>query len=214
MSDNYPGLKITIEGTDCSGKDTISYLLAKALNEWVQGRVRSRITIMKQPTDPYRGEIEQVPPQQWMRHLYLFIRDREARFPETKQYLEHGHIVLMVRDYHSSCVYQGLMGQQSPQDILQAHGIWAIKPDVTCILDVDVEEAMRRKEKRGDADLQEFEDREILRASIERYRALPNITGFEECSLIPAAGRPEEVSDRLWVSLLPVLNEWASNRQK
>src|SRR5690606_37696593 len=85
----------------------------------------------------FRNEIFATPRSQWLRHLFLFMCDREAhtRIILSSLFSDFGAIkeaplgtkefsptvILQDRSYHSSCVYQGIAGNVSPELILKAH---------------------------------------------------------------------------------------------
>lgn len=94
--------------------------------------------------------------------LDLFVLDRKEHVETLiKPSLEQGKIVLTDRYYFSSAAYQGARGLDV-QSILELHETFAPLPDMLFIIDLPVEEALRRIQiKRGDS-LDFFETKENL----------------------------------------------------
>lgn len=193
------GFLIVVEGCDGIGKS----VLLSGLERFLRNRMvdlsrtmRTSLFILKQPSDNARKEINTVDPSNWLRMLYLFMKDRERQYKESlHRLMEDGDVVLMDRYFYSSCVYQGIFGNISPKEILDAHGPWLVKPDVTLVLHTDPEKLEERISKRGE-EKEKLEGDMNIRVEIQkRYRDLCSgkYPGFEECVLVDASGSPSAV---------------------
>lgn len=144
------GRFIVLEGIDGSGTSTQIKLLANFLiNKGF------KVFCSKEPTDSPLGhfirqtlkENIQKEPRLLAMLALCFAADRLQHIhniilPKKKEY----DFILLDRYYLSSLVYQGLHLKKSfIKDINQ----WAIEPDLTIILDVDVNIALKRLEKRN-----------------------------------------------------------------
>src|SRR3954471_23566971 len=148
------GTFITFEGSEGCGKSTQALRLAARLEQ--QG-IRTLVT--REPGGTAIGEK--------IRDLLQFAPERFAMTPETEMLLceasraqlvretiapalEQGTIVIYDRFFDSTTVYQGV-ARKLPPDIVETLNAFAIgdaRPDVTIVLDVDVETARQRMLRR------------------------------------------------------------------
>ena len=197
------GKLICIEGIDGSGKTTQVNLLAKAL----RGRGYD-VVILREPTDGVYGrkirkmiEEGKTDPEELFE---LFLKDRKENIEKNiLPALKNGKIVIMDRYYISTLVYQSEVGIER---ILEAHEkISAPKPDLVIILDIPVDEALRRlKVKSCDS----FERREILEKHRKQYEKIAKYLREKEkmnVVIIDATGSEEEVHKKVLREVLEVI---------
>ncbi|MEO0158688.1 MAG: dTMP kinase [candidate division WOR-3 bacterium] len=137
---------VAIEGIDGAGKTTQARRLVRFLNS--KG-VSSRYT--SEPTGSGLGKIIRAYLRRGGIDPYLlallFAADRVNHLNKTvKPLLQRGYIVVCDRYLYSSYAYQGVMTGQ-PLWVREINRM-APAPDIAVLLDVTVEEALRRKEKR------------------------------------------------------------------
>jgi dTMP kinase len=136
-----PGLFVTLEGGDGSGKSTQSALLA----EWLQAQGRT-VVVTREPGGTELGdEIRDIVLH---RHGHiapraealLYAADRAHHIAtKVRPALEHGDIVLQDRYLDSSVAYQGA-GRILDPDEVRRLSVWATEdllPDLTILLDLD-----------------------------------------------------------------------------
>jgi len=137
------GILIAIEGIDGSGKTTQSKLLYEALVKMGFPTVLSH-----EPTEgPFGEEIRKklstsgLSPEE---AYDLFVRDRKEHVnKKIIPSLEAGKIVIVDRYFISTIAYQGA-GGISLNKIIADHEKFAPIPDLVIILDIPVDEAIKR----------------------------------------------------------------------
>ena len=157
----YPGKFIVLDGVDGAGKSTQAYLLSKYLSER-----KLRVQPVREPGGTELGErIREIlldPGEDKITdrcELLLYMASRAQLVAELiRPSLEGGYIVVSERFLFSSVAYQGCAGGLAVEDIwaIGAFAVAGIEPDLTIILDVDPEIAMRRD--KGPAVLPEGEE--------------------------------------------------------
>ena len=215
------GFLIVVEGCDGVGKGAVKSLLQEQIQKKLDqdnGSIKSLVYMFQQPTVSAKKEIGQIDPGNWLRLLYLFMKDRERQyFDRIKPTLACGDVVLLDRCYHSSCVYQGILGDVSSASILKAHGPWAIQPDVTFIFHIDPDEIERRLQTRSEEKemLEKLEGNRSTRVEIQhRYRELVKNKDplFDECVLIDASGSPEDIANLCMNAMAEKFDSWKKKR--
>jgi len=177
------GLFITLEGPEGSGKTShipplVEYLREKGYTVFPT-REPGGTSIGEQIRDVIHDlKNEEMHP----RTETLLYQAARAQIVEEvfKPRLKAGEIVISDRYYDSTIAYQGYGHQQ---DLEQVRGLvkyagGGLVPDLTVLLDVDVEEGLRRKKKdnewnRLDAYTVEFHQR-VRAGYLEMVRAEPN----------------------------------------
>jgi dTMP kinase len=142
---------IAIEGIDGVGKTTQSNMLAKYLKA-----MGSKVRLLKEPSDSkYGKQIRQLAqdnrrldPKEEYR---LFIFDRKENLKNNIiPALNRQEIVILDRYYFSTAAYQGVLGID-PNAILKENEGFAPIPNIVILLDLPVDEALKRiTENRGD----------------------------------------------------------------
>lgn len=176
----YPGTFIVIEGADGAGTTTISKRVSEELE--------SRLTF--EPTDKKIGEkvdeiisSEDYTPEST---ALSFASDRMIHLEERIiPWLEQGLTVITDRYYHSSIVYQPIMG--ADRDWVEQINREAIKPDLTIILDISAEIGRERIGERG-PDGNIFEEMTFQEKVVKKYRELAE----DEDVVIIDASKPEQ----------------------
>jgi len=181
------GLYVAIEGIDGSGKTLIAGMVARRLRE--EGY---DVVLVK---EPYVKAIKEylynhdVDPDA---EAFLFAADRiilqkEVIIPALKE----GKIVIGDRSLYSTMAFQGARGL--PDEFLEAINRSIKYPDVVILLDLPVEIALERIDKRGRARTR-FETPEFLKKVRKRFLELANAHGFY---VLDATKRPEEIAERI-----------------
>ena len=204
MSNN--GKFITFEGPEGAGKSTQLRLLAEEL--------RSRgleVVTTREPGGTPLAEL--------LRNILKTHQGTETLHPETELLLmeaarsqharevilpalERGAVVLCDRFYDSTTAYQGA-ARNIDTSLIAELNIFAAafrKPDLTLILDLDIESGFRRAGKRqetaGEYDRFEAENRSFHSRVREGFHAIA-AKEPQRVRIIDAEGTPEEVAARI-----------------
>ncbi len=162
MVKSQRGLLIVFEGIDGTGKSTQINLLEGFLKE-----KRFQVTMTREPTEGRFGQrIRELYQNRQAvtleKELELFLSDRREHVESLiTPSLENGRIVLCDRYFLSTAAYQGAAGLD-PLKIIEQNR-FAPDPDLAFILEIDVEESIKRITiNRGDR-LNDFEQLESLK---------------------------------------------------
>jgi dTMP kinase len=176
------GAFITFEGSEGCGKSTQALRLAARLE---QAGIRTVVT--REPGGTAIGEkirdLLQFAPESFAMtpeaELLLFEASRAQLVRETiEPALGQGTVVISDRFFDSTTVYQGVARRLPPQIVatLNNFAVGDARPDITFILDIDVETARQRMLRRvrpvGIEDRMEQEPVEFYERVCEGYRAL------------------------------------------
>ena len=149
---NWPGYFLVIEGIDGTGKSTLVRGVAEAL----RARGREVVASFEPTNGPHGRRIRELAARgregvTAEEEVALFIADRREHLEQLiLPALRQGKIVILDRYYYSTMAYQGAAGLD-PADIERRHKTFAPEPDMLVILDLPVDEALRRiTQKRGD----------------------------------------------------------------
>jgi dTMP kinase len=203
------GLFVTFEGIDGSGKTTQIRRLAGRLS--AEGR---DVRVTREPGgSPGAEEIRRLlvegEPGRWSAEteILLFTAARRDHVERViRPALEAGAIVLCDRFVDSTRVYQGARRGDLRACVDRLHAMMiGIEPDLTLILDLDPDEAMRREAGRGGAE-RRFErfGRAFQMRLREGFRALA-AEAPDRCRVIAAAGDEATVAREIEAALAPVL---------
>lgn len=195
-------LLITFEGIDGSGKST----QAKKLEAFLREKGYS-VSLYREPGGtPLAERIREVILSFDMSPLVELLLFESARaslmLERVIPDLEGGKIVILDRFTDSTLVYQGVRCvDRGLIKTLNAITTEGIKPDITFLLDLPVEEAIKRKEEARS----KFESVDLLRKIREAYLTLA-YEERERIRLIDASKSEEDVFEEivsdLWQKLL------------
>lgn len=142
MSAQHPGLFLTFEGGDGSGKSTQAALL----EEWLLSQGRTVVRTREPGGTDVGNEIREIVLHRRgdiapRAEALLYAADRAQHVSHVvRPALERGEIVLQDRYLDSSVAYQGV-GRELESDEIRRLSLWAAEgllPDVTVLLDLDV----------------------------------------------------------------------------
>jgi len=209
---------ITIEGSEVCGKSTQVQRLAARLQ---QGAVPHLVT--REPGGTAIGEtireLLQFAPQGFAMtpetELLLFEASRSQLVRETiKPALKRGLCVVADRFFDSTTVYQGAARKLDRQIVeqLNAFAVGDCVPDITFVLDVDVETARSRMRKPRRPDRMEQQPTEFYERVREAYRELA-ARESGRIVLLDGAQAPDKIDTEIWKIIsarFPVLGPQAN----
>jgi dTMP kinase len=216
------GAFITFEGSEGCGKSTQVLRLAARLE---QAGVRTLIT--REPGGTAIGEkirdLLQFAPENFAMtpeaELLLFEASRAQLVRETiAPALEQGTVVISDRFFDSTTVYQGVARKLSSEMVqtLNAFAIGTAGPDVTFILDVDIQTARQRMLRRVrpvDAkDRMEQEPIEFYERVCQGYRELAKAEP-DRVLIVDGAPSPDVIEQEIWNILANRIPAFASLHQ-
>lgn len=185
MKENdYPGTFIVVEGPDGAGTTTQSKKLAEELDAYwtyepAGNKVGEKVDEMIS-SDEYSPEAIALG----------FAADRMIHLEEEViPKLENGETVVCDRYYHSSLVYQPVLGAEF--NWVKKLNREALRPDITLIMDVSAGIGMSRVRDRG-KDGNIFEDLDFQEKVVVGYRGLEDDLN-EDIHVIDASRSKEEV---------------------
>lgn len=177
---------IVFEGIDGSGKTTISKMLLSHLKERGED-----VVWMREPSDSVWGQKirelaehkDAIPIED---ELNYFINDRKLNVKENiLPALESGKRVILDRYFFSTACYQGARGLDM-DEILKINRSFAPEPDITFLIDVDVDTALSRISRGRKTTVKLFEKKEFLQKVRENYLNL------QEKNIVVVDGTPSE----------------------
>ena len=204
------GAFITFEGSEGCGKSTQVKRLAARLE---QAGVSTLVT--REPGGTAIGEkirdLLQFAPESFAMtpetEVLLFEASRAQLVRETIQpALEKGIVVISDRFFDSTTVYQGVARKLSPEIVatLNAFAIGDARPDLTFILDIDVETARNRLLRRvrpvAVKDRMEEEPVEFYERVCQGYRELAQREP-DRFVVIDGAHSPDAIESEIWAAV-------------
>ena len=202
-----PGKLITLEGIEGSGKSVQVHLLEEELK-----KRNVRFLITQQPGGtPFGKEVRQILLQREgaqrepTAELLLYLADRYQHLKEViEPTLSQGLHVLCDRYHDATLAYQGHARGIGFPVVDQLAKILALRsPDLTLVLDVEVEIGLKRARERNQKENSETwgrfeaEDLDFHRRVREGYQLLAQREP-DRVLLVDASGTPEEVFEKLW----------------
>jgi len=195
------GFLIAVEGIDGSGKTTMAVYIKSVLEDF-----GFRTHVLKEPSDSVYGRMiktseKRFPPE---KELELFILDRiedveKNILPRISKCIS----VVMDRYYYSSVAYQGAFGID-PEEILRRNEEIAPKPDLTVLIDVTPETAMKRISNRGK--FTGFEELKYLKRVREIYLSMNS----DEIVLINGERPINEVKEECYNAVVDLISSRGS----
>lgn len=207
------GKFITLEGLEGVGKTTnrtyVESVLVKAGIEFTGTREPGGTPIGEQLRDlVLHGRAS----MQAETELLLMAASRVEHVAQViEPALARGHWVLCDRFLDASIAYQGAGRELGTERVAALHEMMGVtlKPDLTLLLDMPVEDGLKRMAARGEPDRIE---REAL-AFFERARAAylqRSVDDPERVKVIDASRSLEQVQASVMVALQPLLSELSS----
>lgn len=164
---------VTVEGIDGAGKSTVV--------ERMRDGSDIDAVFTHEPTDSWLGDAversiqddESVP----LADLFLFVADHADHIERViKPALANGELVVCDRYVDSRYAYQGAVLSERDEDVFEdalgwvqsVHEGWTVVPDLTLLLDLPPEGAVRRL----DGGSMKFERTDFLRKVRQNYRTL------------------------------------------
>jgi len=156
-----PGLFVSFEGIDGSGKSTQARRLAETLRSH-----RREVVLTREPggspgAEEIRALVLQGDPDRWSAEteLLLFTAARRDHLERTiRPALERGAVVICDRFADSTRMYQGLSRGDLRAVVDQLHAlVIGVEPDLTVLIDMDPAAALTRAKARNTAE-ERFED--------------------------------------------------------
>ncbi len=187
------GVFIVLEGIDGCGKSTQSELLGKWLEK--QGK---KVRVTHEMTD---GKIGTLLRKDYLKpgvnypaiDAMLFAADRIEHVEEkVRPSLGRGDFVVSDRYYLSSLAYQNAQGL--PLEWIYAVNKYAIKPDLSILIDVDPEVSIKRV---SDSDKIKFEKLEFLKKVRDSYLKLLEFLENHNIKTVDGNKSVEEVHEEI-----------------
>lgn len=161
---------VVLEGIDGSGKSSVARLVAK--------RLGTKAVLTREPTDSWlgravrRGDNRQISPYT---DALLFMADRAEHTEEIARLVKRNKTVICDRYYHSTVAYQAafledVFDGDAFRWLLDANLKISIHPDLTVLLVIPPELALRRIERRSK--LSRFERLAFLKEVHKNYLRL------------------------------------------
>lgn len=143
----------------------------------------------------------------WATMALLFAADRLDHVDaEIAPYVADGGIVISDRYDASSLAYQSVTsgGDDGAIDWIRSLNRYAMRPDLTVVLDVGSERAAERRSARGQA-AELYERNEVQQALAIFYRNLPSHMPTDRIVVLDGAGSIDEVTERILAVLMPLI---------
>ena len=156
-----PGLFVSFEGIDGSGKSTQAHLLAERLRAAGRDVVLTREPGGSPGAEEIRALVLQGDPDRWSAEteLLLFTAARRDHLERTiRPALTRGATVTCDRFADSTRMYQGLSRGDLRAAVDSLHALMiGVEPDLTLLIDMDPQAALSRAKARATAE-ERFED--------------------------------------------------------
>jgi len=192
-------LFIVFDGLDGSGKGE----MIKRLEKYLTSK-NFKILVTREPTDgDYGKEIKRVlreekdPLVSAEKCLVFFVKDREDHLAnEIEPFLKEG-TVICDRYYYSTLAFQHTQGIDMEKVVFQNMNFRT--PDITFILDLPVDVALERIDKRGEAK-EKFEQLEFMKELRQNFLKLKD-TLDDNIKVIDASKSKDEVFEQIKVEI-------------
>ena len=203
-----PGLFISLEGIDGSGKSTQGRRLAETLRE--QGRT---VTLTREPGgSPGAEEIRRLVLEghvdRWSAEteILLFTAARRDHLEKTiRPALDRGEIVITDRFADSTRIFQGITRGDLSDTVDRLHQLMiGVEPDLTLLFDLDPSIGLSRANARAGTELR-FEDMGLGFQEKARAGFLALAAQHPRFHIIDADGNPDTVAARVLRTVLPHL---------
>lgn len=207
MAETQRGKFVVLEGIDGAGTTTQTARLVERLRRDGETVVRST----REPSDgPIGSLVRQVLTGRivapgglapgWATMALLFAADRMDHVEsEIEPVLAGGGVVVSDRYDASSLAYQSVSsgrGGEAAVDWIRQLNRHARRPDLTIVVDLDEDEAARRRDARGEP-AQLYEQNETQRALAAFYRELARHMPEDDVVVVSGDGTVDEVHERV-----------------
>ena len=203
-----PGLFISLEGIDGSGKSTQGRRLAETLRArghsvtltrepgGSPGAEEIRRLVLEGATDRWSAETE----------ILLFTAARRDHLEKTiRPALDRGEIVITDRFADSTRIFQGITRGDLTETVDRLHRLMiGVEPDLTLLFDLDPATGLSRAHARAGTELR-FEDMGLGFQQKARDGFLALAAQHPRFRVIDADGDPETVASRVWTQIAPHL---------
>ena len=200
-----PGLFLSFEGIDGSGKSTQARRLADTLR-----RAGRAVTLTREPGgSPGAEEIRRLvlegDPDRWSpeTEILLFTAARRDHLERTIQpALARGEVVITDRFADSTRIYQGMTRKDLSATVDALHALMiGVEPDLTLLIDIDPTLGLSRAKTRAGAEMR-FEDMG-LDLQLKARAAFLNLAGQNPARfrVIDGTGSEAEVAARVRAAL-------------
>jgi dTMP kinase len=203
-----PGLFLSLEGIDGSGKSTQGRRLAETL------RARGHaVTLTREPGgSPGAEEIRRLVLEgavdRWSAEteILLFTAARRDHLEKTiRPALARGEIVISDRFADSTRIFQGITRGDLAETVDHLHRLMiGVEPDLTLLFDLDPRQGLARATARPGNELR-FEDMGLAFQEKARAGFLELAARHPRFRLIDAGGDPDTVAARTWDAVSPQL---------
>lgn len=203
-----PGLFVSLEGIDGSGKSTQGRLLAESLRA-----AGHTVTLTREPGgSPGAEEIRRLvlegPVDRWSpeTEILLFTAARRDHLERTiRPALARGEIVISDRFADSTRIFQGITRGDLTDIVDRLHALMiGVEPDLTLLFDIDAALGLSRAHARPGTELR-FEDMGLGFQEKARAGFLALAARHDRFRVIDAAGDPQTVSARVHAVVAPHL---------
>lgn len=195
-----PGLLISLEGIDGSGKSTQGRLLAETLRQ--RGHA---VTLTREPggspgAEDIRRLVLEGATDRWSpeTEILLFTAARRDHLEKTiRPALARGEVVITDRFADSTRVFQGLTRGDLTVLVDRLHALMiGVEPDLTLLFDLDPAKGLARATARAGTELR-FEDMGLAFQTRARAGFLALARAHPRFRVIDADGTPEAVAARV-----------------
>jgi dTMP kinase len=203
-----PGLFLSLEGIDGSGKSTQARLLAETL----RGKGHS-VTLTREPGgSPGAEEIRRLvlegATDRWSpeTEILLFTAARRDHLERTiRPALERGDVVITDRFADSTRIFQGITRGDLSATVDRLHEMMiGVEPDLTLLFDLDPATGLTRATSRAGSELR-FEDMGLAFQRKARAGFLALAARHPRFRIIDADAAPDTVAARTWGAVAPHL---------
>jgi dTMP kinase len=200
------GKFITLEGGEGAGKSTQQNRLVARLSELGMHVVATREPGGSEGAEAIRELLDNGPPDKWSATTEVLLMNaarRDHLERRVRPALERGAWVVCDRFADSTRAYQGAGGDADPAliDAIERAVVGDTRPDLTLILDLPVEEGLRRAAGRGGGEARfeakgtEFHQR-LRQGFLDIAAAEPG-----RCVVLDATAGPDVVAEEVWAAV-------------
>ncbi len=203
MTTAQPARFITLEGGEGAGKSTHAQRLSRALSEGGIGNIVTREPGGSPGAEEIRKLLVEGEPGRWgplVETLLMFAARADHVARTIRPALNAGKWVICDRFTDSTFAYQGAGRGLDAEIIRQIEQvtIGALKPDLTIILDIPVDDALGRIGSRHHAENRFEKFDHAFHERLRRYFQELARRETQRCVLIDTRGPADEVAQQIW----------------